>query len=98
MKIRVIENVMIEGKHVETGTVIDVSKEDAGYLKAIKRAIDPDEDYTAPVKDEYLSLVEEMTDKALTASAKEFDVDIKNLSREEANKSVAEAMKEAEKK
>jgi len=88
---------MINGQHVEAGSVIDVSKEDAALLKGIKRAVDPDdESYTPPAKDEYLQLVEEMSEKDFYATAKSLDVDIKGLKRAEANLVVADAMKEAE--
>lgn len=88
---------MIDGQHVEAGSIIDVSKEDAALLKGIKRAVDPDdESYISPEKDEYLQLVEEMSEKDFFAAVKSLDVDIKGLKRAEANLVVADAMKEAE--
>ena len=98
MKIRATENIMIDGQHVEAGSIIDVSKEDAALLKGIKRAVDPDdESYNPPEKDEYLQLVEDMNEKDFYATAKSLDVDVKGLNRAEANLVLADAMKEADK-
>jgi hypothetical protein len=97
MKVRITENVLINGMHIKAGEIAEVSKEDAAMLKNIKRAVDPgDGACTHPANDEYLNLASEMTNEALRSLAKEFKINIEKLSREDANRAVAEAMKKAE--
>ena len=95
IKVKITENTIVAGKVVSAGTVMEISDSDYRILKASKKCEAVGEAKKSEQEnvslDETLKFIKGLNDEELQDLAKELQVDISKMKRDQAEKFLAEA-------
>ena len=101
MKVKITENTVVKGEIVSAGAVIEVPGSEARILQAankckvLSESEETRQDHHGEDDspgDENLEYVKSLSDDELKKEAKELKIDVRGMSREQAEKVLAEAM------